>query len=72
MLKGKFTNNEGEPCVMIGLSEGNIKLLKEGKPILIKGSSINLDIEEIIIFYGETEELMVEDLRKHGFEVERK
>lgn len=47
----------------LGLSAKNVELLKEGKPIVVKGEEIGLPRVEIFIFYGETEESMKEDLK---------
>lgn len=61
----KFTGDrDGKTLVGLGISEGNVAKLKEGKPILvhldemIPGSNI-----DILIFYGETEQSMYQELK---------
>lgn len=41
--------------VILGLSEENINLLKEGKPIRLNLSELGLSPQKIFIVYGETE-----------------
>jgi len=62
----KFTAiEEDRGFIGIGLSEGNINKLKEGKPILFKLSDMGMNSKlEVIIFYGETEEAMAEELKQ--------
>jgi hypothetical protein len=56
MLKAKAGNT-----VFFGLSETNIVRLREGKPIKIDMYELGL-FGSVIIFYGETEEKMRDDL----------
>jgi hypothetical protein len=60
MIKALGTK-DGHPLIIAGLSNGNIRKLKEGKPILMK---MALDGEpfEILIMYGDTEQAMVQEL----------
>lgn len=44
--------------LIFGLSEENIKLLKEGKPIHIDLREIGIANGNITIFYGPTEDIM--------------
>lgn len=50
----------------LGLSEENVKHLRNGEPILVKGDEIGFSSVDIAVFYGETEEKMCEDLKKAG------
>lgn len=50
----------------LGLSEENIKRLRKGEPILVRGDEIGFSDMDITIFYGETEEVMYQDLKKAG------
>lgn len=45
-----------------GLSEENIKRLKEGKPILVNLDEMGIPNCQLAIFYGETEATMVQSL----------
>lgn len=56
MLKAKAGN-----IVFFGLSETNMVRLREGKPIKIDMYELGL-FGTVIIFYGETEEKMRDDL----------
>ena len=59
MIKFKADNLIG-----LGLSECNLKKLKEGKPITVNMSEMGFPDMKIMIFYGETEEKMQQDLAK--------
>lgn len=61
----KFTGDrDGKTLVGLGISEGNVAKLKEGKPILVHLDEmipgINMDI---LIFYGDTEQAMYQELK---------
>jgi hypothetical protein len=56
MLKAKAGDT-----VLFGLSETNMVRLREGKPIKIDMSELGLP-GSVIIFYGETEEKMRDDI----------
>lgn len=66
MIKFLVNGKNGGQLVGLGLSEGNIKNLKEGKPILIKLDELGIEGIDVLIHYGETEEAIVEDFRKQG------
>ena len=61
----KFTGEKnGKQVVGLGLSEGNLGKLREGKPILVDLSEmIPGSTMEILIFYGATERAMYEELK---------
>ena len=48
MIKARIGNR-----ILLGLDKENVKRLKEGAPILIKGSDIGLELN-ILITYGDT------------------
>lgn len=58
-------DRDGKPIFGFGLSEGNLRLLREKKPIIV-------DLEEmggqgeVVIFWGETETQMQEELQAAG------
>lgn len=54
MVKFTFQGKNG-PVLGIGLSEENIRRLKDGQPILVEGGSLNLN-HDIFIMYGKTEQ----------------
>lgn len=58
MIKMTGTIN-GRETLRLGLSDGNLKRLREGKPIHIFGAEMGLPLD-VIIFWGETEEKLVE------------
>lgn len=63
MVKWTFNNPKGKPSLGMGLSEENIARLKAGKPIHVHDEKF-FD-GDIIISYGKTEEIIVEDLKKN-------
>jgi hypothetical protein len=61
MIKAKTTQND----LLLGLSEENIKRLKEGMPIKFNLAEIYPEIDKgsCFIIYGETEEAIAKTLR---------
>lgn len=53
MLKLKAQNN-----VVLGLTEENVKRLKSGEPIRIKGEDLDLGEITLYIVYGETADII--------------
>jgi hypothetical protein len=64
MIKAKATG-ENETLVFLALEEENIKKLREGKPMLIRGSDLDID-HDICIFYGRNQAAVFEELKKFG------
>jgi hypothetical protein len=62
MLKARY----GDRNLVIGLSRENISRLLAGKPIRFDLAELNLPAGTVVIFFGETEQAMLEDLEKHG------
>jgi len=65
MIKFKAEDGAGRPIVGLGLSEENVKRLKDGQPILVKLSDLGMGDTVITIFYGKTEVEMEAEVRKH-------
>lgn len=63
MIKFTVNNNDGRKLIGLGLSFENLKRLKEGKPIHIQGEEIGFPSINLIVFSGETEESMKDDLK---------
>jgi len=63
MIKFRLGNLIG-----FGLSEGNLRLLREGKPIIIYGAQLGSP-DDFLIVYGATERDIVEQMRKAGIEI---
>lgn len=61
MIKFSYTNKSGVSSYGFGLSERNVELLKEGKPIVIDLAPMGGQ-GEILIFYGKTEQAMGRDI----------
>ena len=61
----KFTGErDGKHLVGFGLSEGNLKKLREGKPILVDLSEMIPGCKmEVLIFYGATEQAMYQEIK---------
>lgn len=56
MIKAKLNNGD----LVFGISEDNVKRLKEGHPISINLKDMGLEDRKIMIAYGETEEKLYE------------
>jgi len=63
MIKLGVTNNEGKPVVILGLSETNLELLRQGKQIVIDLQPFRMD-GQAVITYGRTEADITKDLSK--------
>lgn len=63
----KFMSTKGETILVgLGISEGNVERLKQGKPIVVKLKELGAKEDiEVMIFYGKTEEDMAETLRPY-------
>lgn len=68
MIKGKFTRKvDGQDAnvIFFGLEQGNIELLKKGKPIVVDLRELGLE-GQAVISYGETKADIMRDLEKAG------
>ena len=64
MIKFKTSNKNGErQLIGLGLSDGNIKLLRQHKPILINGQELGLD-QDIVILWAKTEMELLNQVRQ--------
>lgn len=72
MIKFTAHGQNGRTTIGLGLSELNIQKLKEGMPINIFLFDIIPNLkEEIVIFYGATEQTMKEELERLGLITEK-
>lgn len=65
----KFKTNKGGngvPLIGLGLTARNIELLKERKPIFVRGSELGINFD-IFIFSEPTEQIILNELHKRGF-----
>jgi hypothetical protein len=65
MIKARATSADGTPIFIVGLSDGNLGRLREGKPILFEMSQIGGGPGRMLIYWGATEEAMKADLEKY-------
>lgn len=56
MIKLGATLNNGRKLLLLGITEGNVTRLREGKPIHIHCEDLNLPGVEIVITLGATED----------------
>ena len=67
-----LSDTDAGPVVMLGITRENVKRLMDGKPIHVTGESVNCTaFRSIVIFYGENEAVIAEDLREAGLITER-
>ena len=59
------TRLNGRAIIWLGLEAGNVAYLQAGRPILIDGAALGLPVD-IVIHYGETKELMIQQMREAG------
>lgn len=62
MIKFKIDDNVKKPVYGLGISEGNVEYLKQGRPIAVDLAKMGGPDIEVFIFYGETEEEMTKQL----------
>lgn len=63
MIKVAAAKEGGGNLLGFGLSARNVELLKSGKPIVIRAGDLGgLITDDIMIFYGETEDLMIKQI----------
>ena len=53
MIKAKISGHGGRDVVLLGIDAENVKRLQEGKPIMIQGQHLLVDLD-ILIVYGQT------------------
>lgn len=63
MIKFKADGQDG-PLLGFGLSENNVRELKKGRPISVDLREMGLPGGRLMIFWGETEAAMAEELRE--------
>lgn len=68
MIKFTATDKQtGEVMVGLGISEGNVRLLREGKPIVVNLKDMGLPGGKVLIMWGPTEREMYAQLRDMGW-----
>lgn len=65
MIKARLTNGN----VILGITNQNIKMLKQGKPMKIDMKELHLGDKTIYIMYGKDEKAITDEL---GFDVDYK
>lgn len=70
MIKFVSSGADGTQLIGLGLSALNVKRLKDGNPILVRGAELGQPkLGDILIFYGKDEKTMADQLRKVGWPV---
>lgn len=59
MIKARGVRLNGRPYIWLGLEEGNIQRLKEGKPILFDMAEVGINNFDMLISYGKTQEEII-------------
>ncbi len=63
MIKFTAASKTGITLVGLGITKANVDQLKLGRPIVVKGNSMGIKNQDIMIFYGETLESLQEQLK---------
>ena len=66
MIKFLIDRADGKKVIGLALSEQNVIRLKNDEPIVTDLDQLNMLNVDVIIFYGETEEKIVNKLIEHG------
>ena len=64
MIKARATLADGRPLYALGLSDGNLQRLREGKPIFFDMADMG-STGKMLIFWGATEAEMYEWFKDH-------
>lgn len=64
MIKFK-AGGRGREVVGFGITARNVEMLKAGNPVIVHREEMNLPFD-VMIFYGETERDIANELKKHG------
>jgi hypothetical protein len=65
MIKFTATKPDGGKVLFLGVSDKNVKLLVEGRPIQLIGKDVGCD-HDIYVFHGATEQAMIDLLVGSG------
>jgi len=65
MIKFTARAANGRQIAGFGITEKNVEQLKKGYPIMIWGHDIGVPFD-IMIYYGETEQILADQLRDAG------
>lgn len=66
MIKGAGATGDGQPLLLLGLSEENMARLVAGEPILIRAEelvALGVPAMQVVICYGKTESAILKELR---------
>jgi len=64
MIKAKTTDRDGYPVFIFGLSDGNLELLRQGRPIAVDLRELGAR-GSVVIMWGATEEAIQAEMGKH-------
>jgi hypothetical protein len=63
----KFVARGKRTLIGLGLSAINLERLRKGQPIAVDLEKLGIPLEaDVVIFFGETEQMMVEELQNLG------
>lgn len=65
MLRLRGRRPDGREFLLLGLDKENIRRLTDKKPIWIKGETVQMEFD-VLIMYGETLQDVTDDLAKRG------
>lgn len=63
MIKFKVDAKNNRKLIGLGITEENVKGLKEGKPIFINGEEVDIPGIDIMVFYGKDEKAIQDSLQ---------
>jgi hypothetical protein len=65
MIKA-VAENAGQPVVLIGLNEENVKALQMNMPLDVETAELGINDSRVIVFYGKTDEELKDMLEQKG------
>jgi hypothetical protein len=66
MIKVVLKNPSNEPVVLLGITRDNVTQLELGRPIAFELADLGLPAGKGVIFFAETHQDLVTELRAHG------
>jgi hypothetical protein len=71
VIKAASIDKDGNPVVLLGLSQANLAHMAEGMPIRLNLSELGLPPTWVLITTGKDEDAILGDLRREGIQLRR-
>jgi oligoribonuclease (3'-5' exoribonuclease) len=69
MIKFLTRGKDKRTVLGLGITDMNIKMLQQGRPVHVKGEDVQMDRLDIMIFHGKTEADLLKQMKQAGIEL---